>query len=172
MSTLQGPSHHPPFDNDPVKYLHGGIHHEREKFPVKFGAFVLLDKLKCMDPLNPIRVRLMKEKSKAGFDEAQFKAGVEDASKQLLRFIPTSAKRTLSWECLMCASQITARSKSIRSPWQYQASGVVTSRVCTNELSRKLLLRSMTKCPRWLLGASKWSPTPMPQQLRITFCKP
>lgn len=91
----QAPSAILPFDNDPVKYLHGGIHHEREKFPVKFGAFVLLDKLECMDPLNPIRVRLMKEKRKAGFDEAQFKAGVEDASKQLLRFILTSAKRTL-----------------------------------------------------------------------------
>lgn len=91
----QAPSAILPFDNDPVKYLHGGIRHEREKLPVKFGPFVLLDKLECMDPLNPIRVRLMKEKSKAGFDEAQFKAGVEDASKQLLRFVLTSAKHTL-----------------------------------------------------------------------------
>lgn len=84
-----------PFDNDPIKYVHGGIKHEREKFPVNFGPFVLLDKLLCLDPLNPVRVRLRQEKSKAGFDEAQFKAGVKDGSKQLLRFILTSAKHTL-----------------------------------------------------------------------------
>lgn len=57
--------------------------------------FVILDKIDCMQEQSPIGIRLKKEISKVGFNETAFKAVLENASKQFLRFILLQAKETL-----------------------------------------------------------------------------
>lgn len=86
-----------PFGDDPIKYTwaNGYSQDKRDKLPVKFVPYVLLDKIEYMQEQNPVCIRLEKERSKAGFNEAHFKAVLETASKQFLRFIITNAKETL-----------------------------------------------------------------------------
>lgn len=92
-----GPSAILPFGNDPVKNESRDSHFQfqREKVPFKFVPFVILDKIDCMQEQNPVGIQLKKEISKVGFNEANFKADLEDACKQFLRFILLSAKETL-----------------------------------------------------------------------------
>lgn len=92
-----GPSAILPFGNDPVKYESRDSHFQfqREKVPFKFVPFVILDKIDYMQEQNPVTIQLKKEISKVGFNETNFKAVLEDACKQFLRFILLSAKETL-----------------------------------------------------------------------------
>lgn len=48
-----------------------------------------------MQEQDPVGIQLKKEISKVGFNETNFKAALEDACKQFLRFILLSAKETL-----------------------------------------------------------------------------
>lgn len=86
-----------PFDDDPIKYTwaNGYSQDKRDKLPVKFVPYVLLDKIEYIQEQNPVGIRLKKESSKVGFNEARFKAVLETASKQFLRFIIMNAKQTL-----------------------------------------------------------------------------
>lgn len=57
--------------------------------------FVILDKIDYMQEQDPVGIQLKKEISKVGFNETNFKAALEDACKQFLRFILLSARETL-----------------------------------------------------------------------------
>lgn len=86
--------------NDPVKYESGDSHFQfqREKVPFKFVPFVILEKIDYMQEQDPVGIQLKKEISKVGFNETNFKAALEVACKQFLRFILLSAKETLEKE--------------------------------------------------------------------------
>ncbi|KAL2285605.1 hypothetical protein FJTKL_07634 [Diaporthe vaccinii] len=88
-----------PFDDDPIKYIRHGFPHDRtkrEKLPAMFVPYVLLDKIEYMKEQNPVGIRLKQERSKVGFNNTLFKATVEGATKQFLRFILMCSKKALN----------------------------------------------------------------------------
>lgn len=87
-----------PFDDDPIKYICNDniVQDKRGKMPIKFVPYVLLGKIKHTHHHHPIGNLLKKDRSKVGFNEAHFKAALETAFKEFLRFILMSAKKTLN----------------------------------------------------------------------------
>ncbi|KAK7698007.1 hypothetical protein SLS64_012996 [Diaporthe eres] len=114
-----------PFDDGPIKYIRHGFSQDcdlkREKLPAKFVPYVLLDKIEDMEEQNPVGIRLKQQRSKAGLNDTLFKANIEDATKQFLRYILMCSKKALDMR-KQIYSQLRITTVAMAVPSQWNAS--------------------------------------------------